>query len=354
MTEKSANERRKGLLNGFAAYGMWGLVPLFWPLLTPAGAVEILAHRMVWSLLFVGAALLVVRRWAWLGELLRQPRRLALITVAAAVITVNWGVYIWSVNSGHVVEASLGYFINPLVTIAIGVLLLKERLRPVQWTAVGVGFAAVLVLTIGYGRPPWISLCLAFSFAVYGLVKKKVNLGGIESLAAETAIQFLPALGYLLWLGSQGGSTFGTEGVGHAALLAATGIVTALPLVCFGAAAIRVPLSTMGLLQYLAPVFQFLLGILYFKEAMPPERWAGFALVWLALVLLTWDALHTARRSARALTKERARVAAATAAATAGAATAVAAVATPPVEPAGDAADVVDAVGAVDAPAVRP
>ncbi|MCX2926400.1 EamA family transporter RarD [Streptomyces sp. NEAU-W12] len=359
MTEKSAHERRKGLLNGFAAYGMWGLVPLFWPLLKPAGAVEILAHRMVWSLFFVGAALLVVRRWAWLGELLRQPRRLALITVAAAVITVNWGVYIWSVNSGHVVEASLGYFINPLVTIAIGVLLLKERLRPVQWTAVGVGFAAVLVLTIGYGRPPWISLCLAFSFAVYGLVKKKVNLGGVESLAAETAVQFLPALGYLLWLGSQGDSTFGTEGTGHAALLAATGIVTALPMVCFGAAAIRVPLSTMGLLQYLAPVFQFLLGILYFKEAMPPERWAGFALVWLALMLLTWDALRTARRSARALTRERARVAAAAEAATAGAAGAATTVvamatATSPVEPAGDAAGAVAAVKTGDAPTVGP
>ncbi|MFF6998048.1 EamA family transporter RarD [Streptomyces sp. NPDC008313] len=294
-------EQRVGLINGVAAYGLWGLVPLFWPLLKPAGAVEILAHRMVWSLAVVAVALLVMRRWAWLGELVRQPRRLALVTVAAAVITVNWGVYIWSVNSGHVVEASLGYFINPLVTIAMGVLLLKERLRPVQWAAVGVGFAAVLVLTIGYGRPPWISLCLAFSFATYGLVKKKVNLGGIESLAAETAIQFLPALGYLVWLGSRGDATFGTEGAGHGALLAATGLVTAIPLVCFGAAAIRVPLSTLGLLQYLAPVFQFLLGILYFHEAMPAERWAGFALVWLALSLLTWDALRTARRSARAL-----------------------------------------------------
>ncbi|MGW7645317.1 EamA family transporter RarD [Streptomyces bobili] len=292
-------EGRIGLLNGFAAYGMWGLVPLFWPLLKPAGAAEILAHRMVWSLAFVAVALIVVRRWQWAGELLRQPRRLALVTIAAAVITVNWGVYIWAVNSGHVVEASLGYFINPLVTIAIGVLLLKERLRPVQWVAVGIGLAAVLVLTIGYGRPPWISLCLAFSFAIYGLVKKKVNLGGVESLAAETAIQFLPALAYLLWLAGHGGSTFTGEGLGHSALLASTGIVTALPLVCFGAAAIRVPLSTLGLLQYMAPVFQFLLGILYFGEAMPPERWAGFALVWLALVLLTGDAWRTSVRTAR-------------------------------------------------------
>ncbi|MFJ5839946.1 EamA family transporter RarD [Streptomyces shenzhenensis] len=301
MAVESRGERRTGLLNGLAAYGMWGLVPLFWPLLKPAGAVEILAHRMVWSLVFVGVLLLAVRRWAWVGELLRQPLRLALITVAAAVITVNWGVYIWAVNAGHVVEASLGYFINPLVTIAMGVLILKERLRPTQWVAVGVGFAAVVVLTVGYGRPPWISLSLALSFAVYGLVKKKVNLGGIESLAAETAVQFLPALGYLLWLTAHGDSTFTGGGAGHAALLAATGVVTALPLVCFGAAAIRVPLSTLGLLQYLAPVFQFLLGVLYFDEAMPPERWAGFALVWLALSLLTWDALRTARRAARTL-----------------------------------------------------
>ncbi|ELS55466.1 EamA family transporter RarD [Streptomyces viridochromogenes] len=303
VSGKSSGERRIGLLNGFAAYGIWGLFPLFWPLLEPAGSVEILAHRMAWSLVFVAAALVVVRRWAWAGELIRQPRRLALVAVAAAVITVNWGVYIWAVNSGHVVEASLGYFINPLVTIAMGVLLLKERLRPVQWAAVGIGFAAVVVLTVGYGRPPWISLVLAFSFATYGLVKKKVNLGGVESLAAETAIQFLPAVAYLGWLTARGESTFTTQGFGHAALLAAAGAVTALPLVFFGAAAIRVPLSTLGLLQYLAPVFQFLLGVLYFHEAMPAERWAGFALVWLALCLLTTDAWRAARQLRAARTE---------------------------------------------------
>ncbi|MFE1405026.1 EamA family transporter RarD [Streptomyces sp. NPDC058770] len=294
---KGTNEQRAGLLSGIGAYGLWGIVPLFWPLLKPAGAIEILAHRMVWSLGVVGIALLVLRRWSWIGELVRRPRKLGLITAAAAVITVNWGLYIWAVNNGHVVEASLGYFINPLVTIAMGVLLLGERLRPAQWVAVGTGVAAVLVLAIGYGRPPWISLTLAFSFATYGLVKKKVAMGGLESLAAETAVLFLPALGYLLWLGARGESTFGSEGPGHAALLAATGVVTAIPLVLFGAAAIRVPLSTLGLLQYLAPVFQFVLGILYFHEEMPPERWAGFALVWLALTLLTWDALRTARRT---------------------------------------------------------
>ncbi|MEX3103865.1 EamA family transporter RarD, partial [Streptomyces sp. ST1020] len=162
MAGMSKGEQRIGMVNGFAAYGMWGLVPLYWPLLKPAGSVEILAHRMVWSLAVVAGALLVIRRWAWAKELVRQPKRLALVVVAASVITVNWGVYIWAVNAGHVVEASLGYFINPLVTIAMGVLLLKERMRPAQWVAVGVGFAAVVVLTVGYGRLPWISLVLAF------------------------------------------------------------------------------------------------------------------------------------------------------------------------------------------------
>ncbi|WP_185028710.1 EamA family transporter RarD [Streptomyces candidus] len=295
---ETKDEQRAGLLYGIGAYGMWGLVPLFWPLLKPAGAIEILAHRMVWSLAVVGLALLAVRRWGWVRDLLRQPRKLGLIAVAAAVISVNWGLYIWSVNSGHVVEASLGYFINPLVTIAMGVLLLGERMRPAQWAAVGVGAAAVVVLAVGYGQPPWISLVLAFSFATYGLLKKKVNLGGLESLAAETAIQFLPALGYLVWLGASGGAAFGAHGAGHAALLAATGVVTAVPLVCFGAAAIRVPLSVLGLLQYLAPVFQFVLGIVYFHEEMPVERWAGFGLVWLALTVLTWDAARTARGAA--------------------------------------------------------
>ncbi|KJY44614.1 MULTISPECIES: EamA family transporter RarD [unclassified Streptomyces] len=303
---KAENEQRTGLLYGFGAYGMWGLVPLFWPLLKPSGAIEILAHRMVWSLGVVGILLLAMRRWGWIRELLRQPRKLGLTALAASVISVNWGLYIWAVNNGAVVEASLGYFINPLVTIAIGVLVLGERLRRAQWAAVGIGVAAVVVLAVGYGRPPWISLVLAFSFAAYGLIKKKLNMGGVESLAAETALLFLPALGYLLWLGAQGRSSFATEGLGHGALLAATGLVTALPLVCFGAAAIRVPLSTLGLLQYLAPVFQFGLGVVYFHEAMPPERWAGFSLVWAALALLTWDALRTAGKTRARLEAARA------------------------------------------------
>lgn len=308
---EGTNEQRAGLLSGFAAYGMWGIVPLYWPLLKPAGAVEILAHRMVWSLGVVAVLLLVLRRWSWIGPLLRQPRKLGMLGIAATTITVNWGLYIWAVNSGHVVEASLGYFINPLVTIAMGVLLLGERLRPAQWAAVATGVAAVLVLAIGYGKPPWISLILAFSFATYGLVKKKVDMGGLESLTVETAVLFLPALGYLIWLGTQGTSTLTSEGFGHTALLASTGVVTAVPLILFGAAAIRIPLSTIGLLQYMTPIAQFLLGVVYFHEEMPPERWAGFALVWAALAVLTWDALRTARRNrARAQAARQAATAA--------------------------------------------
>jgi chloramphenicol-sensitive protein RarD len=290
-------DKRAGLAYGFAAYGMWGLFPLYWPLLEPAGAGEILAHRMVWSLVVVGALLLVLRRWAWLAELIRQPRRLALVATAATVVSVNWGVYIWAVNAGHVVESSLGYFINPLVTIGLAVLVLHERLRPVQWVAVGIGCAAVAVLAVGYGRLPWIALVLAFSFGSYGLVKKKVAMGGLESLAAETAVQFVPALVFLTVLGTRGGSTFTHHGPGHASLLALSGVATAVPLVCFGMSANRLPLSTLGLIQYLAPVFQFLIGVLHFHETMSAEQWVGFLLVWSALVLLTWDALRTGRRA---------------------------------------------------------
>ncbi|WKX71950.1 EamA family transporter RarD [Streptomyces sp. XD-27] len=312
---KQRNEQRSGLVYAFGAYGLWGLFPLYWPLLEPAGAGEILAFRMVWSLVAALVILLVLRRWSWIRTLLRQPRRLAAIGLASAVISVNWGLYIWAVNSGYVVEAALGYFINPLVSIAFGVVLLRERLRRVQWAAVGVGTAAVVVLAIGYGRLPWIALSLAFTFGTYSLVKKRVGLDGPESFAAETAVQFLPALGYLLFAGADGDLTFASEGLGHALLLTTTGVVTALPLVCFGASAVRLPLSTLGLMQYLAPTFQFLLGVLVFHESMPSERWAGFSLVWLALAMLTWDALHTAHRGR--LAAQAAAGAAATAARTA-------------------------------------
>ncbi len=290
----------KGVGYGFAAYGIWGLFPLFWPLLEPSSAADILANRMAWSLVAVVLMLLLQRNWAWIRPLLGEPRRLALAAAAAVVISVNWGVYIWGVNSGHVVETSLGYFINPLVTIGFGVLMLHERLRASQWAAVGIGAAAVVVLTVGYGRLPWIALILAFSFATYGLLKKKVGLGGIESFAVESAMMFPFAVGYLCYLGITGHGTLGrtvagSYGLGHTGLLMLSGLITAVPLLCFGAAAIRVPLTTLGLLQYLAPVFQFLIGIAVVHESMPPARWAGFVLVWAALAVVTYDAVRQLR-----------------------------------------------------------
>ncbi|MET7640251.1 EamA family transporter RarD [Streptomyces sp. NPDC005438] len=290
-------EHRTGLLYGFGAYGLWGLMPLYWHLLESTGATEVLGHRMVWALPVAVAMLAVAGRWSWIGPLVRDPRRLALVVVAATVISVNWGLFIWSVTVGRVLEASLGYFINPLVSIAFGVLLLRERLRPTQWVAVGMGVSAVVVMAVAYGRLPWVSLVLAFSFATYGLVKKRIRLDGVEGFTAETAVLFLPAAGYLVFLASRGESTFLAEGPGHTLLLAVSGLATAIPLVLFGAAAVRLPLSTVGLLQYLAPASMFVLGVLAFHEEMPAERLAGFALVWLALAVLTTDALRQARRS---------------------------------------------------------
>ncbi|MEU8320776.1 EamA family transporter RarD [Nonomuraea sp. NPDC048881] len=290
---------RRGVLFGIAAYTMWGLFPLYWPLLKPSGAVEILAHRMVWSLVAVAVVLAVRRHWSWFRELARQPRKLVLLTIAAIVITVNWGTYIYAVNTGHVVESALGYFINPLVSVLFGVLVLRERLRPLQWTAVGFAALAVVVLTLDYGRLPWIALTLAVSFGVYGLVKKQANVAATESLAVETLVLLLPALGYLIYLEFAGQATFGQQGLGHALLLVGAGIITAVPLIFFGAAAIRVPLSTVGVLQYIAPILQFIVGVTIAGEVMPPSRWIGFSIVWLALAIFTYDSLRAARTAAR-------------------------------------------------------
>jgi chloramphenicol-sensitive protein RarD len=288
------SQARTGFVAGAAAYLLWGLFPLYWPLLKPAAPVEILSHRIVWSVVVLAVVLAATSGFRWAGRIGR--RRALLLALAAALITVNWGVYIYGVNSEHVVETSLGYFINPLVTVALAVTLLRERLRRAQWAAVGVGALAVLVLAVDYGRPPYIALTLACSFGLYGLVKKRVGLDGAQSLAIETGFLVLPALAYLLYLGASGEGTFTTEGAGHAALLAGGGIATAIPLIMFGAAAIRVPLTTLGLLQYLAPVLQFLIGVLVRGEDMPLSRLAGFALVWLALTIFTVDAIRAMRR----------------------------------------------------------
>jgi chloramphenicol-sensitive protein RarD len=293
------SESRRGFLLGVAAYLLWGAFPLYWPLLEPAGAIEILAHRIFWSLVVMGALVVALGRRTTFRRMLADRRVAALLAVAACVITVNWATYIWSVNNSHVVESSLGYFINPLVTVLMGVFILGERLRSWQWVAMGVALLAVVVLSIDYGRLPWVALVLAFSFGSYGLCKKQANAPAVESLTLETMVIGPIALAYLGWLSWHGGSNFGNHGVGHALLFMTTGIVTAVPLVCFGGAAIRVPMVTLGLLQYLAPIIQFALGILYFHEDMPVGRWIGFGLVWLALMVFTVESLRHRRITLR-------------------------------------------------------
>jgi chloramphenicol-sensitive protein RarD len=265
---------------------IWGLFPLYWPLLDPTPAIQILAHRMLWSLVFMGVLLAARRRWAFVAELRRDPKRAGLLVLAAILISVNWGVYIWAVNSRHVVESSLGYFITPLVNIGLGVLLLKERLKRTQWVAVAIGIVAVLVIAVGYGQVPWIGLTLAASFGGYGLVKKVARTPALDSIAVETSVLALPAAAYLLFANARGYGTFGHASAGMDLLLMSSGVVTGIPLLFFAAAARRVPLSVMGMLQYITPVLQFLIGIFLRHESLSGSELAGFALVWVALAVL--------------------------------------------------------------------
>ncbi|UVS82660.1 EamA family transporter RarD [Actinokineospora sp. UTMC 2448] len=290
--------RENGFLLGLGAYVIWGFFPLYWPLLEPSGPIEVLAHRVAWSLAAVGALLMAARRWRALRNVLRSPRTLAYVAIGAVVIGANWVIFIWGVNNGHVVEVSLGYFINPLVTILMGVLLLGERLRPVQWAALAIAFVAVVQLTLDYGTLPWLALALAASFATYGLMKKKADIGAVEGLALETALLVPLAGNYLVFLHTTGGGTFGGNGWPHALLLAGTGLITVVPLLLFGGAATRVPMATLGLLQYVTPTLQFILGLVVFREQMTTARWIGFAMVWAALLLITSESLAHRRRVA--------------------------------------------------------
>lgn len=290
---------RGGLALGVACYVMWGAMPLYFPLLEPAGAIEIIAHRVVWSLLFCLVLLLATRQIGAYLRVLGTLRLVLPLSAAAVLVAANWIIYVYAVTSGHVIDASLGYFINPLVTVLLAVLVLHERLRTAQWVALGFGGAAVVVITAGLGTVPWVSLGLALSFGLYGLIKNRVGreVTAIPGLAVETTVLAPLALGYLGWLAVQGTGTFTQEGAGHALLLASAGIVTALPLLCFSAAARLLPLRVVGMLQYIAPVLQFAVGVLVFDEHMPPVRWVGFVLVWVALVVLTVDALRALRAS---------------------------------------------------------
>jgi chloramphenicol-sensitive protein RarD len=293
------DERRAGVASGLAAYGMWGLFPLYFPLLEPAGGLEIVAHRVLWSLVFVAGLLTVVRRWSHVRAAFTDRRTMLVLLGAALLIAVNWLVFVWAVNSGHVVETSLGYFINPLVSVLLGVVVFSERLRALQWTAVGIAAVAVVVLTVDYGRPPWIALALAGSFGLYGLMKKVVRVEAAPGLFVETALVVVPAGAVLAVLHAQGDGTAGNAGTGHLLLLLSSGIATAVPLLLFAAATRRIPLSTVGLLQYVTPLMQLAIGVFVNHEPMPPARLAGFVIVWIALAVFTVDSLRQARAGSR-------------------------------------------------------
>ena len=294
------DERRTGVAAGLGAYVLWGAFPLYFPLLEPAGGLEIVAHRIAWSLLFVGLLLTLRRNWGHVRAVAGQPRSLLVLAAAAVLIAVNWLVYVFAVNSGHVVEASLGYFINPLVSVVLGVVVFRERLRRLQWVAVAIAVVAVVVLTVDYGHPPWIALALAVSFGLYGLMKKLVRAEAAPGLFVETAVVVVPALVVIGVLEASGDAAFAHEGAGNALLLASSGVATAVPLLLFAAATRRVPLSTVGLLQYVTPLLQLSIGVFVNGEPMPPARLAGFAVVWLALAVFTVDSLRQARTNRRA------------------------------------------------------
>ncbi|MGV8977814.1 MAG: EamA family transporter RarD [Cellulomonas sp.] len=300
----TAGSSRRGLVAGVGAYAIWGLLPLYFPLLAPAAAIEIIGHRVVWSLGFCLALLVVTRTWPQYVAALRSRRTLGVLATAAALIAVNWTVYVYAVLADRVVEAALGYFINPLVTVLLAVVVLRERLRTLQWVALGFGAAAVVVIGASNNGVPWISLTLAFTFGTYGLIKNRIgrSIGAITGLAVETTVLFPAALAYLVWLQVRGAAAFGAHGLGHTALLVAAGVITATPLLLFSSAARRIPLSMIGLLQYLTPTMQFLLGVVYFHEHMPTARWVGFALVWVALVVSSVDGL---RRATQGMLLER-------------------------------------------------
>jgi len=280
-----------GVLAAIVAYTLWGILPVYWKALQAVPALEILAHRTVWSLAFVLLLLAARRQWDWLRQARKRPRMLLVFGLTTCLLGANWFTYIWAVNSGHVVDSSLGYFINPLFSVLLGVLFLGERLRPGQGLAIAFALAGVLFLTVAYGAFPWIALTLAGTFGLYGLLRKTASLGSLEGLALETALLSVPTLAYLLALESAGTGSFGHTGATTSLLLAGAGVVTAFPLLMFAYAARNVTLATVGILQYIAPTLQFLLGVLVYGEPFSQDRLIGFAAIWVALAIYSLEGL---------------------------------------------------------------
>lgn len=289
---------KKGVWLGIGAYAAWGLFPIYWKWLHAVPALQLLAHRIVWSFLLLTGVLLVLRQWrAFRAEALHR-RTLGIYLIAGLLLSINWGTYVWAVNAGYIVETSLGYFINPLLNVLLGVFILHERLRRMQWIAVGLATVGVVYLTLVYGSPPWIALTLAFSFGLYGLVKKMAPLGALHGLTLETAILFIPMLLYLIWAEVNGQGAFLHTDAVSTLLLIGAGIVTVIPLLMFASAVRSIPLSLIGILQYIAPTLQFLIGVLIFGEAFTPTQFVGFGLVWLALMIFTVENFWMRRQAA--------------------------------------------------------
>ena len=288
------SKQKLGLIYGVSAYVLWGLFPLYWPLLQPANPLEIVSHRAVWTMVFCIVVLAVTHALKSTLATFKRPKVALKLLTTTILISINWLVYIWATNNNHVVEASLGYYINPLIIIAFGVVLLKEKMRRLQWAAVSIATVGVIILTVDYGRLPWIALALALSWGTYGLVKKQLGLGALEGLAIETMIAFIPYCAYLIFIGAKGDGQFG-HGVGLTALLVSAGAVTAIPLLLFNGSTNRLPYSTIGLLQYITPTIQFSIGVWVNHEAMPTARWVGFIFIWVALMTLAGDLVKSSR-----------------------------------------------------------
>jgi chloramphenicol-sensitive protein RarD len=287
---------KQGVLAGILAYTLWGLLPGYWKAIQEVPPLEILCHRTIWSLIFVLLVLAVRKQWAWVKQVRTSPKTLLMSLGSACLLSLNWFTYIWAVNSGHVVDSSLGYFIAPLVNVLLGVLFLRERLRVWQTVAIGLAAVGVLSLTVGYGAFPWIALSLALSFGFYGLLRKVSPLGSLEGLSLETAALSIPAVAYLVFREATGSASFGHAGTATTLLLAGTGVVTALPLLLFAYAARQVTLATVGIMQYISPTFQFLLGVLAYGEPLTPTRLLGFAPIWLALVIYSVEGMTEEKR----------------------------------------------------------
>ena len=283
---------RAGILSAALAFLCWGLFPLYFHALRAIPPLEIMVHRVLWSLLFLAIVMSVRRQWAWLPPMLGKPRMVASFILSSLFLSGNWLLYIWAVNNGHVLESSLGYFINPLINVMLGYVVLKERMRPGQWAAIALAACGVAWLAWDAGRMPWIALLLAASFGAYGLMRKTAALGALEGLSFETMLLFPFALGYLLWLTWHGQNGFLTTDADSTRwLLVAAGPITAIPLLLFASGARRIPLSVLGLLQYIGPTIQFMLGIFLFQEAFSSNRLAGFVMIWSALALYAAEGL---------------------------------------------------------------